>query len=58
MKPQVFSKILDFLAEGKPVVLDEIVVSDTTILDTDDESKNNIFINLYLYFINFINIFN
>jgi len=37
LKPQVFSKILDFFAEGKPAVLDAPPVSDTTILDTDDE---------------------
>eukprot|EP01041_Mallomonas_annulata_P009369 gene9369-19431_t len=37
MKPQVFSAILDFFAEGKPVISDTPQVSDTTILDTDDD---------------------
>jgi len=37
LKPQVFSKILDFFAEGTPVVTDTPTISDTTILDTDDE---------------------
>ncbi|CAM9129160.1 unnamed protein product [Phaeothamnion confervicola] len=37
VKPIVFGAIMDFYAEGKPAVLDEPVVSDTTILDTDDE---------------------
>ena len=37
LKPQIFSKMLDFFAEGKPVVDDRPVVSDTTVLDTDDE---------------------
>lgn len=33
----VFGEIMDFFAEGKPVMLDEPVVTDTTILDDDDE---------------------
>jgi len=37
LKPQIFSKMLDFFAEGKPVVDDRPVVSDTAVLDTDDE---------------------
>jgi len=37
LKPQVFSVVLDFLAEGKPVMNDEVASSDTTILDTDNE---------------------
>ena len=37
LKPQLFSKMLDFFAEGRPVVDDSPVVSDTTVLDTDDE---------------------
>lgn len=37
LKPQIFSKMLDFFAEGKPVVDDRPVVSDTTVLDTDNE---------------------
>lgn len=37
MKPVVFGEIMDFFAEGKPVMLDEPVVTDTTILDDDDE---------------------
>lgn len=39
LKPQIFSKILDFYAEGAPALLDasDVTVSDTAILDTDDE---------------------
>ena len=37
LKPQIFTKILDFFAEGKPVIIDNPMISDTTILDTDDE---------------------
>jgi len=37
MKPMVFAQILDFIAEGGPVVIDNPMVSDTTVLDTDDE---------------------
>ena len=37
LKPQIFTKILDFFSEGKPVIIDNPMVSDTTILDTDDE---------------------
>lgn len=37
LKPQIFSKMLDFFAEGKPVIDNSPVVSDTTILDSDDE---------------------
>ena len=38
MKPLIFSKILDFISEGKAVVDDsQSAVSDTTVLDTDDE---------------------
>lgn len=37
MKPVVFGEIMDFFAEGKPVMLDEPMVTDTTILDDDDE---------------------
>jgi len=38
LKPQLFSKILDFFGNDKPAVItDEPVVSDTTILDDDDE---------------------
>lgn len=37
LKPLVFGSIMDFFAEGKPVILDEPVVTDTTILDDDDE---------------------
>ncbi|CAM9954092.1 unnamed protein product [Ectocarpus sp. 4 AP-2014] len=37
MKPVVFGEIMDFFAEGKPVMLAEPVVTDTTILDDDDE---------------------
>lgn len=37
MKPVVFGAIMDFFSEGKAVMLDEPVVTDTTILDDDDE---------------------
>lgn len=37
LKPQIFAKVLDFYADNKPLVLDNPMVSDTTILDTDDE---------------------
>lgn len=37
MKPQIFAKILDFYAEEVAIVSDNPLVSDTTILDTDDE---------------------
>jgi Fe-S cluster biogenesis protein NfuA len=37
IKPQVFTQILDFLAEGKPIMDTNPMVSDTTILDTDSE---------------------
>lgn len=37
LKPQVFSTIFDFFSEDRPVILDSPVVSDTAILDTDDE---------------------
>jgi len=37
LKPMIFSEIFDFFAEGKPVMDDTPVISDTTILDTDDE---------------------
>ena len=37
LKPQVFSTIFDFFSENKPVILDTPIVSDTAILETDDE---------------------
>ena len=37
LKNTIFSKILDFYAEDIPIVRDESQVSDTTILDTDNE---------------------
>lgn len=38
LKPAIFSSILDFFAEDKPVMLPSTgELSDTTILDTDDE---------------------
>jgi NFU1 iron-sulfur cluster scaffold homolog, mitochondrial len=39
MKPQLFSQILDFMSSGQPVIADSAddFVSDTTILDTDDD---------------------
>ncbi|CAN0048297.1 unnamed protein product, partial [Choristocarpus tenellus] len=37
LKPVIFGAIMDFFSEGKAVMLDEPIVSDTTILDDDDE---------------------
>ncbi|KAJ1442875.1 scaffold protein Nfu/NifU N terminal-domain-containing protein [Ochromonadaceae sp. CCMP2298] len=38
LKPQLFSAIMDFYADGKRVMVEGgIEVSDTTVLDTDDE---------------------
>jgi len=37
MKPHIFATIMDFYAEGTPVVVDAPQQHDTTILDTDDE---------------------
>ena len=37
MKPQLFAKIMDFFGEGGPVVTDEPLVQDTTVLETDSE---------------------
>lgn len=37
LKPMIFAKLLDFYAEGKAVVEDKPSVSDTTILETDNE---------------------
>lgn len=37
LNPEVFATVMDHYAEGGIVVSDEPIVSDTTILDTDDE---------------------
>lgn len=37
MRPMVYSAILDFYAEGKPVVEENPLVSDTTVLEGDSE---------------------
>ncbi len=37
VKPVAFGAIMDFFAEGAPVMLNEAPVSDTTILDSDSE---------------------
>jgi hypothetical protein len=37
MKPLIFSKILDFFGENKPVMEDASAVTDTTILESDTE---------------------
>ena len=37
LNPILFSAIFDFLSSGKPVVLGDDVITDTTILDSDDE---------------------
>jgi NFU1 iron-sulfur cluster scaffold homolog, mitochondrial len=37
LKPEVFALVMDHYAEGAAIVTDQPMVSDTTILDTDDE---------------------
>jgi NFU1 iron-sulfur cluster scaffold homolog, mitochondrial len=37
MRPEIFSLLMDFFDSDKPVLLDEPVISDTTILEDDDE---------------------
>eukprot|EP00598_Pedospumella_elongata_P014193 CAMPEP_0184995444 /NCGR_PEP_ID=MMETSP1098-20130426/52837_1 /TAXON_ID=89044 /ORGANISM="Spumella elongata, Strain CCAP 955/1" /LENGTH=209 /DNA_ID=CAMNT_0027521719 /DNA_START=202 /DNA_END=831 /DNA_ORIENTATION=+ len=37
LKPMVYSAVLDFYAEGLPIVEENPLVSDTTVLDTDSE---------------------
>ena len=37
LKPLIFSAILDFLESNKPVILDNPLTSDTTVLDDDSE---------------------
>ncbi|RHY26403.1 hypothetical protein DYB32_007641 [Aphanomyces invadans] len=37
LRGQIFGTIMDFYASGKPIMTDEEVITDTTILDTDDE---------------------
>ncbi|RQM28076.1 hypothetical protein B5M09_007718, partial [Aphanomyces astaci] len=37
LRGQIFGTIMDFYASGKPIMTDEDVITDTTILDTDDE---------------------
>jgi Fe-S cluster biogenesis protein NfuA len=37
IKPRVFTSILDFYAADKPIIDEHTQVSDTTVLDTDDE---------------------
>lgn len=39
LQPQIYANLLDFIAEGKAVILESVseAVSDTTILETDDE---------------------
>lgn len=37
VKPQVFTSILDFFSDTKPIIEEHNEVSDTTILETDDE---------------------
>ena len=43
LKPQVFSCVLDFLAEGKPVMSDEVASSDTAILDTGEMPRTAVY---------------
>ncbi|KAF0700951.1 Aste57867_8521 [Aphanomyces stellatus] len=37
LRGQIFGTIMDFYASGKPIMTDEEVITDTTILDEDDE---------------------
>lgn len=37
LKPQIFSSIFDFFSDDRAVITDKPVVSDTAILDSDDE---------------------
>jgi Fe-S cluster biogenesis protein NfuA len=37
LSPEVFATVMDHYAEGGIIVSDEPIISDTTILDTDDE---------------------
>ena len=37
MRPDIFSTLMDFFDSNKPVLVDEPIISDTTILDDDDE---------------------
>ena len=37
MKPLIFSEILDFFSSGSPVIISGDNITDTTVLETDDE---------------------
>lgn len=37
MRPEIFSTLMDFFDSNQPVLVDEPIISDTTILDDDDE---------------------
>lgn len=37
MRPDIFSALMDFFDSDQPVLVDEPIISDTTILDDDDE---------------------
>ncbi|CAK4108614.1 unnamed protein product [Aphanomyces euteiches] len=37
LRGQIFGTIMDYYASGKPIMTDEEVITDTTILDDDDE---------------------
>jgi len=37
MRPEIFSCLMDFFDSDKPVLVSEPIISDTTILDDDDE---------------------
>jgi len=37
MRPEIFSTLMDFFDSGQPVLLDKPLVTDTTILEDDDE---------------------
>jgi len=37
MRPDIFSALMDFFDSNQPVLVDQPIVTDTTILDDDDE---------------------
>ncbi len=49
VKPVAFGAIMDFFAEGAPVMLHEAPVSDTTILDSDSDAVAMIKVHTNMY---------
>ncbi len=50
VKPVAFGAIMNFFAEGTPVMLNEAPVSDTTVLDSDSEVVAMIKVCVYTLF--------